>query len=85
MGAATETVTTDSSVAFKQSQRFVFYHIIVSLIGLFSVVLVGVEALIERGSEMHKLIQSLDFAICILLLNGFHGVSYCRTKQVALF
>ena len=73
MAAATDTVTTDSSVAFKQSQRFVFYHIIVALIGLFSVVLVGVEALTERGSEMYKLIQSLDFAICILLLMDFTG------------
>ena len=73
MTTATDTVTTDSSVAFEQSQRFVFYHIVVSIIGLFSVLLVGVEALTERGSEMHKLIQSLDFVICILLLMDFVG------------
>ena len=73
MASATDAMTTDISVAFKQSQRFVFYHIIVAFIGLFSVVLVGIEALTERGSEMHKLIQSLDFAICILLLMDFMG------------
>ncbi len=60
-------------MAFKQSQRFVFYHIIISLIGLFSVLLVGAEALIDPKSEMHHLFQSFDFAICILLLMDFVG------------
>ena len=73
MSTVTNTVTTDSSVAFKQSQRFVFYHIIISLIGLFSVLLVGAEALIDPKSEMHHLFQSFDFAICILLLMDFVG------------
>jgi len=73
MSTVTNTVTTDSSVAFKQSQRFVFYHIIISLIGLFSVLLVGAEALIDPKSEMHHLLQSFDFAICILLLMDFVG------------
>ncbi|MDA7888949.1 potassium channel family protein [Pirellulales bacterium] len=73
MSTVTNTVTADSSVAFKQSQRFVFYHIIISLIGLFSVLLVGAEALIDPKSEMHHLFQSFDFAICILLLMDFVG------------
>ncbi len=73
MSTATNTVTADSSVAFKQSQRFVFYHIVISLIGLFSVMLVGAEALIDPKSEMHHLFQLFDFAICILLLMDFVG------------
>jgi voltage-gated potassium channel len=73
MSTVTNTVTADSSVAFKQSQRFVFYHSIISLIGLFSVLLVGAEALIDPKSEMHHLFQSFDFAICILLLMDFVG------------
>ena len=73
MSTVTNTVTADSSLAFKQSQRFVFYHIIISLIGLFSVLLVGAEALIDPKSEMHHLFQSFDFAICILLLMDFVG------------
>ena len=73
MSTVTNSVTADSSLAFEQSQRFVFYHIIISLIGLFSVLLVGAEALIDPRSEMHHLFQSFDFAICILLLMDFLG------------
>ena len=73
MATATDTVTEDRSVAFKQSQRFIFYHIIVALIGLLSVFLVGAEALTKPDDKMHQLIQFFDVAICVLLLMDFIG------------